>query len=185
MGEISSSLEAALQATQTRPIPKSPQVRMRELVKAEKGSTKAAAARLGCSQRQVERYLAGQVKRPTPRLAAALEREVHRTWQPRVRARAIKKAAAAGITVETRARFGFTSAAGSTDDPRMRRITEQLPPATTAQLLAAHQAGAGEQQLAQILADGLGHAYFRDRGQRAHGLEVEISDVDYLDVGLL
>lgn len=185
MGEIQNSLEAALQATQTRPVPKSPQSGMRFLVeKVDKGSTKATAARLGCSQRQVERYLAGQVKRPTPRLAAALERELRRTWQPRLRARAIKKAAAAGITVETRARFGFSSAAGSTDDPRMRRITEQLPPDVAAQLLAAHQAGKDEQELAQILAGGLGHAYFRDRGRRAHGLEVEISDVDYLEVGL-
>ncbi|MCZ7430136.1 telomere-protecting terminal protein Tpg [Streptomyces sp. WMMC1477] len=185
MGEIGDSIEAALQATQTRPIPVSPQARIKALVKAEKGSTKATAARLGCSQRQVERYLAGQVKRPTPRLAGALERELRRVWQPRLRARAIKKAAAAGIVVETRARFGFTAAGGSTDDPRMRRITEQLPPNIAAQLLAAHQAGADEQQLAQILADGLGYAYFRDRGRRADGLEVELSDVDYCDLDLL
>ncbi|OEV06280.1 telomere-protecting terminal protein Tpg [Streptomyces oceani] len=185
MGEISDGIETALQATQTRPIPLSPQARMRALVKAEKGSTKAAAARLGCSQRQVERYLAGQVKRPTPRLAAALEQQLRRVWQPRLRARAIKKASATGIVVETRARFGFTSAAGSTDDPRMRRITEQLPPNTAAQLLAAHQAGAGEQQLAQILAGGLGFSYFRDRGRRADGLDVELSDIDYCELDLL
>lgn len=185
MGEIGDSIETALQATQTRPIPKSPQARMRALVKAEKGSTRAVAARLGCSQRQVERYLAGQAKRPTPRLAAALERELRRVWQPRLRARAIRQAAAAGITVETRARFGFTAAGGSTDDPRMRRITEQLPPGTAARLLAAHQTGAGEQELARILAGGLGHAYFRDRGRRADGLEVELSDVDYCELDLL
>lgn len=185
MGEIADSIEAALQATQTRPIPASPQARMRALVKAEEGSTKATAARLGCSQRQVERYLAGQAKRPTPRLAAALEQQLRRTWQPRLRARAIKKASAAGIVVETRARFGFTAASGSTDDPRMRRITEQLPPTTAAQLLAAHQQGAGEQQLAQILAQGLGFAYFRDRGRRADGLEVELAEVDYCELNLL
>lgn len=185
MGEIVDSIEAALQATQTRPIPTSPQARMRALVKAEGGSTKATAARLGCSQRQVERYLAGQVKRPTPRLATALEQQLRRAWQPRLRARAIKKASAAGIVVETRARFGYTAAGGSTDDPRMRRITEQLPPTTAAQLLAAHQQGADEQQLAQILAQGLGFAYFRDRGRRADGLDVELSDIDYCELSLM
>ncbi|MDH2390611.1 hypothetical protein QCN29_17795 [Streptomyces sp. HNM0663] len=87
--------------------------------------------------------------------------------------------------METRARFGFTAAGGSMDDPRVRRITEQLPPGTAAQLLAAHQAGADEQQLAQILAGGLGFAYFRDPGRRADGLEVELSDVDYCDLELL
>ncbi|MGH3434671.1 MAG: telomere-protecting terminal protein Tpg, partial [Thermocrispum sp.] len=167
------------------PIPTSPQARMRALVKADKGSTKATAARLGCSQRQVERYLAGQAKRPTPRLAAALEQQLRRAWQPGLRARALKKASAAGIVVETRARFGFTAAAGSTDDPRMRRITEQLPPTTAAQLLAAHQQGVDEQQLAQILAQGLGFAYFRDRGRRADGLEAELSDIDYCELSLL
>ncbi|WP_165985911.1 telomere-protecting terminal protein Tpg [Streptomyces sp. YIM 98790] len=185
MGEIQNSIEAALQATQTRPIPKSAQARVRYLVRTvDKGSTRATAARLGCSQRQVERYLAGQAKRPTPRLAAAIEREIRRAWQPRLRQRAIKQAAQTGVVVETRARFGFTAAGGSTDDPRMRRITEQLPPDAAAQLLAAHQAGADEQQLAQILAGGLGFAYFRDRGRRADGLDVEIGDVDYLELGL-
>ncbi|SFC88876.1 telomere-protecting terminal protein Tpg [Streptomyces aidingensis] len=185
MGEIADGIEAALQATQTRPVPRSPQVRVRYLVRTvDKGSTRATAVRLGCSQRQVERYLAGQAKRPTPRLAAAIEREIRRAWQPRLRQRAVQRAARAGITVETRARFGFTAAGGSTDDPRMRRITEQLPPGTAAQLLAAHQAGADEQRLARILADGLGHAYFRDRGRRADGLDVEISDVDYLNLEL-
>lgn len=182
--EITTAIETALQATATRPIPASPAARMRALHRAERGSTKRTAARLGVSPRTVQRYLTGAIKRPTPRLAAALEAEVRKSWQPRLRARAIKQATATGIVVETRARFGFTAAGGSTDDPRLRRITEQLPPATTAQLLTAHQAGAGDQQLRQILADGLGHAYFRDRGRRADGLDVEISDIDYLDIGL-
>jgi hypothetical protein len=132
----------------------------------------------------VQRYLAGQIKTPTPRLAAALEREARRSWQPRVRARAIRKAAAAGITIETRARFGFTAAPGSTDDPRLRRLTEQLEPGDTARLFAAHQAGADERQLQQLLGAGLGHAYFQDRGTRAQGLDVTVTHIDYLDLDL-
>jgi transcriptional regulator with XRE-family HTH domain len=181
---VRDSIEAALQQVHTRPIPASPQARMRFLVKAERGSTRQAAARLGCSQRQVERYLAGQARRPTPRLAGALEREVRRSWQPRLRAAAVKKAARSGVVVETRAQFGFTAAPGSTDDPRMRRLTEQLPPDTAGRLLAAHTAGASEAELQRLLGQGLGHAYFQDRGRRAQGLAVTINHIDYLDVDL-
>jgi hypothetical protein len=66
----------------------------------------------------------------------------------------------------------------------MRRLTEAIDPATAAALFAAYQAGADEQQLRQILAQGLGHAYFRDRGRRAQGLDVEINAIDYIDLDL-
>ncbi|MDT0347736.1 telomere-protecting terminal protein Tpg [Streptomyces litchfieldiae] len=184
MGAIGDSIEAALQGAQTRPLPKSAAARVRVILRAEKGSTRAVADRLGCSQRQVERYLSGQAHRPTPRLAAAIEREARRSWQPGIRQRVIRQAARAGITIETRARFGFTAAAGSTDDPRMRRITEQLDPADAAQLLAAHAAGADEAQLQALLGQGLGYSYFRAQDTRAHGLDVAITDIDYLDVEL-
>ncbi|MGW7290919.1 telomere-protecting terminal protein Tpg [Streptomyces xiamenensis] len=184
MGEIGDGIETALQATATRPVPATPGARFRLLLRAEKGSTKAVAARLGVSPRTVQRHLAGQVRRPTPRLAAALEREARRAWQPRVRARAIRAASAAGVVVETRARFGFTAAPGSTDDPRLRRLTEQLPPDASARLLAAHQAGGSEEDLRRILGEALGHVYFRDHGRRAQGLDVEINDVDYLELNL-
>ncbi|MGK5534254.1 telomere-protecting terminal protein Tpg [Streptomyces sp. URMC 129] len=184
MGEVADSIDAALAAAFTRPVPVGPRARMRFLVRAEKGSTRAVAARLGISPRTVQRYLAGQIRTPTPRLAAALEREVRRSWQPRVRQRVIRRAAETGITVETRARFGFTAAPGSTDDPRLRRVTEALPAETARRLLASHQAGAAEGQLRDILAEGLGQAYFRDHGRRAHGLDVAITDIDYLDIEL-
>ncbi|MDT0310261.1 helix-turn-helix transcriptional regulator [Streptomyces sp. DSM 44917] len=184
MGTIADAIEAALQAAQTRPLPKTAAARMRVLLRAERGSTRAVAARLGISPRTVQRYLAGQIKNPTPRLAAALEREARRSWQPGVRARVIRQAARAGITVETRARFGFTAPGGSTDDPRLRRVTEQLTPDDTASLLAAHAAGADEDVLAALLGGGLGFVYFRGHGTRADGLEVELQDIDYLDIGL-
>ncbi|GAB2885397.1 telomere-protecting terminal protein Tpg [Streptomyces mayteni] len=184
MGEIQDGIESALRSTQTRPLPISPLARMRVLLRAERGSTSAVAARLGVSARTVQRYLRGQIRRPGPRLAAALEREARRSWQPRVRQRALRRAARAGVAVETRARFGFTAAPGSTDDPRLRRVTQQLPPDVAARLLAAHQAGAPEDELRRILGQGLGHAYFQDFGRRAQGLDVEITDVDYLDLDL-
>jgi transcriptional regulator with XRE-family HTH domain len=183
VGKIADSLEAAEQKAFTRPIPTSPAARMRFLLKKEKGSTKAVAARLGVSQRTVQRYLAGRRGHPAPPLAAALEREVRKDWQPLVRKRAREQAATAtGIFVETRARFGFTAAPGSTDDPRLRRITEHLPPDVARRLFDARAAGALERQLEGIVAEGLQEMYFKDRGRRAQGLVVDLTDIDYVQL---
>jgi transcriptional regulator with XRE-family HTH domain len=183
VGEIEDALQRAAAGTATRPIPKSAQARMRFLLKAEKGSTRALAARLGVTQRTVERYLKGTLRRPRKDLAARLEREVRRDWQPRVQQRAKKRAAAStGIVIETRARFGFTAAPGSTDDGRMRRITQHLPPAYASRLFDAQAAGATEQQLQNIAAEGLQEVYFKDRGRRAQDLEVEFTDIDYIEL---
>ncbi|MFF3566109.1 telomere-protecting terminal protein Tpg [Streptomyces sp. NPDC002574] len=184
MGMLQDSLDKAVQGAFTRPIPKSAPARMRYLVKALKG-TRAAAEALGISQRTVERYVRGQLKQPRPDLAGRLECEVKQRWQPQVRARARQAAATTGgIVIDTRARFGFTAALGSTDDARLRLITQTLPPAYAARLFDAQDAGAGEQQLRTIAAEGLQEIYFRDRGRRAAGLQVEFTDIDYLDFEL-
>lgn len=183
MGIIGDSLDKAAAASATRPIPQSAQAQMRFLVKTEKGSTKAVAQRLGVSQRTVERYLTGQFKRPRKDLAATIEREVRKDWQPRVKQRARKQAATAtGIVIETRARFGFTAAPGTTDDGRIRLITQHLPPEYAARLFDAQAAGATEQQLQHIAAEGLQEIYFKDRGRRAPGLQVEFTDIDYMEL---
>ncbi|WP_308377577.1 XRE family transcriptional regulator [Streptomyces sp. ISL-99] len=148
MGIIGDSLDKAAANVFTRPIPKSAGAQVRFLVKHEKGSTRAVAQHLGVSQRTVERYLKGQIKKPRPELAAKLAAEVRRSWQPRVRERARKQAATAtGITIETRARFGFTAAPGTTDDGRIRLITQHLPPVYADRLFTAKDTGASEQQL--------------------------------------
>lgn len=183
MGIIQDSLDKAAEHTTTRPIPKSGPAQMRFLVKAEKGSTRAVAELLGISQRTVERYLKAQLKRPRSDLAARMEREVRKRWQPRVRERARKRAATTdGIVIETRARFGFTAAPGSTDDGRIRLITQALPPAYAARLFDAQAAGAAEQELQNIAAEGLQEIYFKDRGRRADGLQVEFTDIDYVEL---
>jgi hypothetical protein len=82
--------------------------------------------------------------------------------------------------IETWARFGFTAAPGSTDDGRVRRITQRLP-AYAGQLSEVQAAGATEQQLQAIAAEGLQEIYFKDRGRRAQGLEVEFTDIDYIE----
>ncbi|SHM24882.1 telomere-protecting terminal protein Tpg [Actinacidiphila paucisporea] len=183
MGEVEDVLQRAAANTATLPIPKSAQAQMRFLLKAEKGSTRAVAARLGVTQRTVERYVKGTLRRPRKDLAARLEREVRKDWQPRIHQRAKKHAASrGGIVIETRTRFGFTAAPGSTDDGRMRRITQHLPPTYATRLFAAQAAGATEQQLQNIAAEGLQEIYSKDRGRRAHDLEVEFTDIDYIEL---
>ncbi|MER5971555.1 helix-turn-helix transcriptional regulator [Streptomyces sp. NPDC002055] len=182
MGIFEDSLDRATAANFTRPMPKSAQARMRFLVKQLKG-TRAVAELLGVSQRTVERYVKGRLKRPRTELAARLADEVRKRWQPRVRDRARKQAATAtGIVIETRARFGFTAAPGSTDDARIRRVTQHLPPEYAARLFDAQAAGATDQQLRGIAAEGLQEVYFKDGGRRAEGLLVEFTDIDYVEL---
>lgn len=183
MGILGDSLDQAETQTFTRPIPTSARARVKFLVKHERGSTRAVAERLGVSQRTVERYLTGQLKRPRRDLASRLAAEVRRDWQPRVRDRAKKRAASSGgIVIETRARFGFTAAPGSTDDSRVRRITQHLPPAYAARLFDAQARGAGETELRAIAAEGLQEQYFKDGGRRAPDLAVEFTDIDYVEL---
>ncbi|MEU0335179.1 XRE family transcriptional regulator [Streptomyces sp. NPDC006193] len=184
MDTVGESLDRALEQAFTRPVPKSAQAQMRYLVKRLKG-TRPAAELLGVSQRTVERYLAGTLKRPRKELAARLEHEVRSRWQPQVRARAKERAATAeGIVVSARARFGFTAAPGSTDDPRLRHITQALPPRWADRLFTARDEGATESRLKEIAAQGLGETYFRDGGRRAQGLLVEFTDVEEIDISL-
>ncbi|MFI2200167.1 telomere-protecting terminal protein Tpg [Streptomyces sp. NPDC020192] len=184
MDTVGESLDRALEGAFTRPVPKSAQAQMKYLVKQLKG-TRPAADLLGVSQRTVERYVVGTLKHPRKDLAARLEREVRQRWQPQVRARARDRAATVeGIVVAARARFGFTAAPGTTDDARLRHITQALPPRWAERLFAARDRGATEAQLQEIAAQGLGEMYFRDAGRRAQGLLVEFTDVEDIDISL-
>jgi transcriptional regulator with XRE-family HTH domain len=184
MGIVGDGLDRAVQQAFTRPIPKSAGAQMRYLVKQLKG-TRAVADTLGISQRTVERYVKDQIRRPRADLAQRLEDAVRARWQPRIREQARRLAATStGLVIDTRARFGFTAAPGTTDDARLRHLTIALPPQYAARLFDAQEAGASEQQLRDIAAEGLGEAYFRDGGRRAHGLEVEFTDVEHLEFDL-
>ena len=158
---------------------------MRYLVK-QLGGTRAVAQTLRISQRTVERYVQHQIKKPRPDLAARLEREVKKRWQPQIRARARQKAATTGgIVIDTRARLGYTAPIGSTDESRIRHLTVALPPQHAARLFDAQQAGAGDQQLRQIAADALREVYFQDGGRRAGSLEeVRFTDIEHLEFDL-
>ncbi|WP_445398795.1 telomere-protecting terminal protein Tpg [Streptomyces sp. LE64] len=182
MGEIEDAIERADQETFTRQPPKGLKARINFLLGQLK-TTKAVATEIGVSQRSVERYRTGERKHPPKDIADRIEAAVRARWQPKVRGRRRKQAATStGITVETRARFGYTAPIGTTDDGRMRRLTVHLPPAYARRLFDARQEGATDQQMRDIVAEGLQEVYFRDGGQRALALEVAFTDIDYFDV---
>ncbi|KAF0646857.1 MULTISPECIES: telomere-protecting terminal protein Tpg [Streptomyces] len=182
MGEIEDAIERADQEAFTREPPKSLKARINFLV-AQMKTTKAVAVEIGVSQRSVERYLTGERKHPPKPIADRIDAAVRARWQPKVRGRHRKQAATTtGITIETRARFGYTAPVGSTDDGRMRRLTVHLPPAYARRLFEAQQQGATDQQMRDIVAEGLQEVYFKDGGRRAAGLEVALTDIDYFDV---
>ncbi|WP_137991453.1 telomere-protecting terminal protein Tpg [Streptomyces vilmorinianum] len=185
MSMFGDGLDQAVQKAFTRPIPKSAGAQMRYLVKQLKG-TKAVAQMLRVSQRTVERYVKDQIKKPRPDLAARLENEVKRRWQPQIRAKARQKAAATdGIVIDTRARIGYTAPIGSTDEDRIRHLTVALPPRYAARLFAAQEQGATDQELQDITAEGLKEVYFQDSGRRAGSLEeVRFTDIQHLEFDL-
>lgn len=167
MSLFGNGLDAAVHKAFTRPVPKSAPAQMRYLVRQMKG-TKAVAQMLRISQRTVERYVKNQIRKPRPDLAARLEREVKKRWQPQIRARARRRAATSdGIVIDTRARIGYTAPIGTTDEDRIRHLTVALPPRYAARLFDAQEQGASEQQLRKITAEGLKEVYFQDDGRRA------------------
>jgi transcriptional regulator with XRE-family HTH domain len=153
----------------------------RFLVKANKGSTKAVAQQLGVSRRTVQRWLKDTRVHPKPPTAKAIENAVRATWQPRVKNRMRRAAEAGGFMLHTSAQFGFASAAGSTDDPRLRQITQHLSADIARRLFQARDAGVSERRQADILAEGLQESYFKDGGRRAAGLNVEFTGVQGAD----
>ncbi|CAM5529464.1 hypothetical protein SPURM210S_07360 [Streptomyces purpurascens] len=148
------------------------------------GSAKAVAREIGVTADSVNRYRRGARKHPRSDVATKIDDAVRARRQPEVRKRRRRQAAATGgITVETRARFGYTAPIGTTDDGRFRRLTVHLPPEYAGRLFDARDAGASDQQLRQIIADGFKDVYFQDGGARAMGLsDVAINDIGYLDL---
>ncbi|MFX4292325.1 telomere-protecting terminal protein Tpg [Streptomyces bohaiensis] len=185
MSLFGDGLDAAVRAAFTRPVPKTAPAQMRYLVRQLKG-TRPVAEMLGVSQRTVERYVKGQLRRPRADLAARLDREVAARWQPRVRARARQRAATTGgIIIDTRARLGYTAPIGTTDQDRLRHLTIALPPRHAARLFDAREAGAGDRRLREIAAEALKEVYFQDNGRRAGQLEeVRFTDIEHLEFEL-
>lgn len=182
MGEIEDAIERADREAFTREPPKTLQGRINYLLR-QLGNAKAVAQELGVTADSVNRYRRGARKHPPKDIAAKIDDAVKSRWQPQVRKRRRKQAATTGLTVETRARFGYTAAVGTTDDGRFRRLTVRLPAAYAQRLFDARDTGASDQDLRGIIAEGFKEVYFQDGGGRAMGLsDVAINDIDYLDL---
>ncbi|NBM16393.1 telomere-protecting terminal protein Tpg [Streptomyces sp. GC420] len=183
MAEIEDAIERADREAFTRQPPKTLKGQIGYLIKQLK-TTRAVAEEIGVSQRSVERYRKGERKHPPQAIAERIDAAVRARWQPQVRRRRRKQAATTtGITVETRARFGYTAPIGTTDDGRFRRLTVHLPPTYAQRLFNARDTGASDQQMRQIIAEGFKEIYFQDSGSRALGLsDVTLNDIDYLDL---
>ncbi|MDX3370114.1 XRE family transcriptional regulator [Streptomyces sp. ME02-6987-2C] len=183
VGEIEDAIERADRESFTKEPPKTLKGQVGFLIK-QFGSAKALAAELGVTADSVNRYRRGARKHARADVAAKIDDAVRQRWQPLVRKRRQKQAATStGITVETRARFGYTAPVGTTDDGRFRRLTVHLPPEYARRLFDARDAGASDQQMRGIIAEGFKEVYFQDGGGRAMGLsDVAINDIDYLDL---
>ncbi|MFJ4633855.1 telomere-protecting terminal protein Tpg [Streptomyces sp. NPDC088847] len=183
MSEIEDAIERADREAFTKDPPKTLKGQIGYLLK-QLGSARAVAAEIGVTADSVNRYRRGARKHARADVAAKINEAVRQRWQPQVRRRRQKQAAATGgITVETRARFGYTAPVGTTDDGRFRRLTVHLPPAYAQRLFDAREQGASDQQMRGIIAEGFKEVYFQDGGSRAAGLsDVEINDIDYLDL---
>lgn len=181
MGIFDEGLERVLC---TRPVPSGIAAGLSFLLRTQKGSTRRVAALLGVSRRSVQRWVAadpGARRPPGVGSARVIEDVVRARWQPRVRARVRAEAEARGLVLHARARFGFESPAGSSDDPRVRLITGRLSGAFVRELFAARDAGADEYGQMLVVARALGHSYFRDGGDRAEGLRITFSDVEFVE----
>lgn len=183
MDEIEDAIERADRESFTRQPPKSLKAQIGYLIR-KLGSAKAVAQEIGVTADSVNRYRRGARKHARPDVAAKIDDAVRTRWQPQVRKRRRRQAAdTGGITVETRAKFGYTAPIGTTDDGRFRRLTVHLPPTYAQRLFDARETGADDREMRGIIAEGLKDVYFQDGGVRAMGLsDVEINDIDYMDL---
>lgn len=149
MAEIEDAIERADRESFTREPPKTLKGRINYLLK-QLGSAKAVAAELGITADSVNRYRRGARKHPPTDITSKIDDAVRVRWQPQVRKRRRNQAAATGgITVETRARFGYTAPVGTTDDGRFRRLTVHLPAAYAQRLFDARDAGPATRRCAE------------------------------------
>ncbi|MFJ9846007.1 telomere-protecting terminal protein Tpg [Kitasatospora sp. NPDC101155] len=190
--EIDEGLE---RAERTRPIPVHLNTRVRFLwEKVAKNDTRRLARAAGVSVRTAQRWVhalkavaAGELTGDIPMTranAVKIERAVRAAWQPRVKQRVRRDAEKRGFMLHISGTFGFSAAAGSTDDPRPRVITQKMPGDVARALYAARDAGAAQAEQERILAQALGEHYFKDGGRRAGGLDVALNDIAWMDLEL-
>jgi DNA-binding transcriptional regulator YdaS (Cro superfamily) len=118
VGEIEDAVDRADREAFTQKPPKTLKGRIGYLIR-QLGSFKAVAREIGVTADSVNRYRRGARRHARPDVAARIESAVRARWQPQVRKRRrLHAATATGITVETRARFGYTAP----DEPKHGKV---------------------------------------------------------------
>ncbi|WP_108999048.1 telomere-protecting terminal protein Tpg [Streptomyces rishiriensis] len=140
--------------------PKRPAARLRHLLRHH--SPAVLAPRLFAYPDALTRWTDGDTSDLTSAHATLIEREIHRIWQSDVRRAAHQQILDRGgcVTAQLHARFAYTTLSGEFHDPRLLRVTEDLPALHARHLFSARHHDAPEDELRRILADGIGEAYF-------------------------
>ena len=127
-GLVADSIERATREKFTQPPPTTAREQVQYLLGRVKGGTRALAARLGVSQRTVQRYAKGTITTPRADTREAMAEDTATAWQPEVRAAVRAQAASTGLVIHVKCEFGFsTPRAGSTDDPQnVRQICREI-----------------------------------------------------------
>jgi hypothetical protein len=157
---VAHALDLADERHWTRRPPARPAARLRHLLHTQ--AAHLLAPSLFAYPQALTRWATGDTSDLTPAHATLIENEIYRTWQPEVRRRAHQQIVEHDgcVTVQLHARFSFTTASGEFHDPRLYRLTEDLPTLHARLLFDARHRDADEADLRRILADGIGEAYF-------------------------
>nr|WP_161558180.1 hypothetical protein [Streptomyces antimycoticus] len=167
----------------TRKPPTRPATRLRHLLRTQTAAV--LAPKLFAYPETLTRWANGDTSDLTTAQAAYIEYEIFRTWQLQERRRAHQQILdhAGCVTAQLHARFSYTTTSGEFHDPRLRRLTEDLPNLHARRLFDARHRDADEDELRRILADGIGEAYFFralpiDQQQAA----ISISDLHFIQL---
>ncbi|MGW6521723.1 telomere-protecting terminal protein Tpg [Streptomyces sp. NPDC054962] len=169
----------------TRNPPRSTRARLTYLLKQSRGDKADLAHRLQSNPADLDELLSAERIPQADPLHQAVEREVVRLWQPRVRRRAHDAVLAHSgqMMLSFRAWLGFTAAAGSSDDPRLRFLTLSLKAPYPQMLFTAHHNGTPETELRAILSEALSVSYFHLHHDRPvhKGESVSLQRIDFLE----
>jgi hypothetical protein len=179
---VTEALDRADARHWTRQPPHSDRARVNFLLRQVNGDHQDLAARLGTTPDTITQVLTGQRPAADDPLHRTLEREVLARWQPRVRQRAHDAILSNHglMMVSFRAFFGFASAAGSSDDPRLRYLTLGLAERYPEKLFTARHRAAPESELHNILSDALAASYFH-RNNPGVAEKVSLQQIDFLE----
>ncbi|MFE2159934.1 telomere-protecting terminal protein Tpg [Streptomyces lydicus] len=167
----------------TRNPPRSPRARLAFLLRKNGGDRALLATRLQTTPQALKTFIRQSGDAENSPLQQAVEREVIRLWQPRIRRRAHATILHNNgqMMVSFRAWLGFTAAAGSSDDPRLRTLTLSLHSSHVEALFSARHRGAPEPELLAILSHALSACYFHRNRPQGTAEKVRIERIDYLE----